>query len=371
MQNAKAQTPDMRIAPSAQHDWDAILVELCEQGFVRIPAFLSPEKCAAVQKGILDAFKDAPFGRDERTNARRDADRVVGLGTDVDILPLYQIDNDAVRSTPMDDGLHELLSRQLGDDYYMDRSIARRARGNSDRFYYHKDLHGDIGLTILLNDLDVNEGATTMLPKRHLGTPPTVYCMNDINGAAPQEVQLTGKAGDAVLFYRDIDHSRSENLSGRDNIQLIFTFVNKNTFPWAHSRQELGPEILKSLPARLAHMLRPYDGRSRDTQRTFVEKIIYGSGFSSPGAGEYDIRNDLFRDFLYTMFLAKGKPMTDTANGAMPRYTTRLNMTRRIGFFEYVGHLKWRRVMRAAILGTIRKIPFGATLLQRLRGTPA
>ena len=56
MQNAKAQTPDMRIAPSAQHDWDAILVELCEQGFVRIPAFLSPEKCAAVQKGILDAL---------------------------------------------------------------------------------------------------------------------------------------------------------------------------------------------------------------------------------------------------------------------------------------------------------------------------
>ena len=34
----------------------------------------------------------------------------------------------------------------------------------------------------------------------------------------------------------------------------------------------------------------------RSTVKRIVEKLIYGSGFSSPGAGDYDVRNDLFRD---------------------------------------------------------------------------
>lgn len=33
-----------------------------------------------------------------------------------------------------------------------------RARAKSDRFYYHKDQHGDNRLTVLLNELDQNAG---------------------------------------------------------------------------------------------------------------------------------------------------------------------------------------------------------------------
>ena len=264
-----------------------------------------------IQKTIHEAFYEAPYGRDERTGEAEDETRLVGLGMDVDLLPVLKLPGGTALLPLMNPDLQEMLREILGDDYYLDRATVRRARAKSDRFYYHKDQHGDIGLTVLLNNLDQNAGAMAALPKRHLGTPPTLFSVKNINARHPDEVQMTGKAGDAYLFYRDIDHSRAENLTANDNIQMIYTFVNKNTQPASNNHQCLDQDALKDLPPALKHILRPYDGAPEGEHKGFVEKILYGSGFSSPGAGNYDVRNDLFRDFLYTMFFVRGKTLRD------------------------------------------------------------
>ena len=178
---------------------------------------------------------------------------------------------------------------------------------------------------------------------------------------------MTGKAGDAYLFYRDIDHSRAENLNGDDNIQLIFTFVNKNTQPASNNRQGLCQDDIEELHPSLRHMLRPYDGTPDDAPKGFVERLLYGSGFSSPGAGDYDVRNDLFRDFLYTMFFVRGVSLRDPVDQSLPRNTTKLNEIRKVTVWEYVKDLSWWLVFRTYVLAALRKNAIGRTTIHSLK----
>ena len=339
---------------------------LYEQGFVHIVGFAPEDVLSVIQKTVHEAFYDTPYGRNERTGDAENKNRLVGLGSDVDVMPVLALPRKSLLLSLINPSLQDVLGELLGKDFYLDRATVRRARANSDRFYYHKDQHGDIGLTVLLNNLGVNAGATSALPRRHLGTPPTLFAIRNINAAHPDEVQMTGKAGDAYLFYRDIDHSRAENLTADDNIQIIFTFVNKNTRPTANNRQCLTQEALTDLPPDLKHMLRPYDGVPDKKYKSFVEKLIYGSGFTSPGAGDYDVRNDLLRDFLYTMFFVRGKNLRKLAGQSLPRNTTKLNETRKVTFWQYVKELSWRLVFRTYVLAALRQTFIGKSIIQSL-----
>jgi len=343
------------------------LHELCEQGFVHLPNFVPEDVLEDIQKTVHEAFYDTPYGRDERTGAAEDKTRLVGLGTNVDVMPVLQLPGKSPLMPLTNLGLQDLLVELLGKDFYLDRATIRRARAKSERFYFHKDQHGDIGLTVLLNDLEDNAGATSALPRRHLGTPPTVYSIKNINVTQPGEVQMTGKAGDAYLFYRDIDHSRAENLTANDNIQMIFAFVNKNTQPASNNRQCLDQETLRDLPASLQHMLRSFDGAPDDAAKGFLEKFLYGSGFASPGAGDYDVRNDLFRDFLYTIFLVRGKSLRNASDQSLPRNTTRLNETRKITVWKYLRELSWWLVFRSYVLAILRKSALGEAVIHSLK----
>ena len=256
------------------------LKKLFEEGVVHIPDFVPENILSEIQKTVHEAFYKTPFGRDERTGKAETSSRLVGLGADVDVLPILSLPGKNALMPLNNNGLQSILDEIFGKDFYLDRATIRRARAKSERFYYHKDQHGDVGLTILLNDLKKNAGGTAALPKRHLGTPPTLFSIKNINASHPDEIQMTGNAGDAYLFYRDIDHSRAENLTTIDNVQMILTFVNKNTRPAANNRQCLHQDDLKNLPPNLKKMLRPYDG-TPDSEQNGVFEMVFGKPMSS------------------------------------------------------------------------------------------
>jgi hypothetical protein len=354
--------------------WAGYLKKLCEDGYAHIPQFLEPALLKDIVLAVDAAFVEAPYGRNESTGEIESASRSVGLGSDVDLLSIIQLRDKNLNSVPLNPNLFGLLEKLLGRDYYLDRAVVRRARGKCGRFYFHKDQHGDVGLTVLLNDLGKDEGATTAIPGRHLGTPPSLFTIRDINPRHPEEVQMTGKAGDAYLFIRDIDHSRAENLTDKANAQLIFAFINKNTFPAAHSKQGITLEDLESVDPALEHMLRPYDGEPLDAPKGFVEKYLYGGGYSSPGGGDYDIRNDLFRDFIYTMFYVRGKPLRSGPDALLPRNTTWLNEIKHVSFLQYITHLNWWLVFRNLLLKLLRRFKIGdavVAILKKLRPAPS
>ena len=343
------------------------LEKLYNEGFVHIPSFVPKNILDEIQKTVYEAFYKTPFGRDERTGKAESSSRLVGLGTDVDVLPILTLPGKNALMPLNNSSLQGVLNEIFGKEFYLDRATIRRARAKSERFYYHKDQHGDVGLTVLLNDLGENAGGTAALPRRHLGTPPTLFSIKNINASQPDEIQMTGKAGDAYLFYRDIDHSRAENLTTVDNVQMIFAFVNKNTRPAANNRQCLHQEALKELPHNLKHMLRPYDGTPDAEHNGFIEKLIYGSGFTSPGAGDYDIRNDLFRDFLYTMFFVRGKNLRRKDDDSFPRNTTKLNEIQSVTFWKYTRELSLWLVIRTYALASLRKTSAGMTTINFLK----
>jgi len=347
--------------------WDQYFEKLCEDGFAHIPQFLDPALLKDVCAVVKNAFEDAPYGRNERTGEKENENRSVGLGSDVDLLSIIQLRDKSLNAVTENPHLHDLLNKLLGKDFYMDRAVVRRARGKCDRFYFHKDQHGDIGLNILLNDIGENEGATSVLPGRHLGAPPSLFTIKDVNPAHPDEIQMIGTAGDAYLFYRDIDHSRAPNLTDKANNQLIVTFINKNTVPAAHSRQYISPEDLEGVDAKLKHILRPYDGEPLDGRRNFIENYLYGGEYSSPGGGDYDVRYDLLRDFVYTMFYVKGKPLRPGPDAPLPRNTTRLNERMRVSMLQYMFRLDWWLVFRNQMLKFLRTFKAGIKLIDVLK----
>ena len=338
------------------------LAHLVEHGYVHIPRFVEPALLADLKRSVKSALDAAPFGLNERTLEPETETSRTGLGEGVDVFPIYQLPYQALKLVPGNPLLIGLMTALLGKDYYLDRSIIRKARAESPRFYFHKDQHGDIGLAILLEDVTSDEGSTSFIPDSHVGTPPTLFRVRDIAAAHPREVQMSGKAGDAFLFSRDIDHSRAPNRSGRDTVQLLYTFINKNTPPAAHSRRKLSAEDLAGLPAAVSHMLRPYPGDADGTDGSLIDRFIYQSGFSSAGAGDYDVRNDLIRDFFYVLRHARGAGAKN-GQGEYYRNVTLINEVRPTSVGEYLRNTDFYLVARNLTLQFLRQTALGRRLV--------
>ncbi len=294
-----------------------------------------------MQAAEAHAFHENPYGGNEETGEAEDSTRRVGIGDNIDIQPLMHLpDNEAriLKTLPGNPIIANTAERVLGKDFYLDRNIARRSRAHDGgRLYFHKDQHGDLGMMVLVyNITEEDQGATCVMPGTHLGTPLPLFTMSNLNDKHPKEVQGLGTAGDVYLFFRDIDHGRSANLSDHNTTQLLYTFVGKNTVPASWSRQGAMDGHLAGLPDNIVHMMRPYDGRPSDDFSGWVERFLYGSDFYSPGSGDYDVRNDLIRDFVYTITTFRGKGGDNLDDAPLPRYVTVLARMIRISPWDYL-----------------------------------
>ena len=301
----------------------------------------TPEEIEAMKAAEAHAFNENPYGGNEETGAPEDSTRVVGIGDNIDVLPLMHLpDNEAriLKTLPGKPIIVNTAERVLGKDFYLDRTIARRSRArDGGRLYFHKDQHGDLGMMVLVYDItEEDQGATVVMPGTHLGAPLPLFTMTNLNDKHDDEVQGLGSAGDVYLFFRDIDHGRSANLSDHNTTQLLYTFVGKNTVPASWSRQGAKDGHLTGLPNNIVHMMRPYDGRPSDDFSGWVERFLYGSDFYSPGSGDYDVRNDLIRDFVYTITTFRGKGGDNLDDAPLPRYVTVLARMIRISPWDYL-----------------------------------
>lgn len=327
--------------------WDRSL----KDGFVHLTNVFTPEEIEAMKVAESYAFNEAPYGRNEETGNAEDSTRVVGIGTDIDVIPLMHLpDNKAriLKALPGKPIIVNTVRRVLGNDFYLDRTIARRSRAaTGGRLYFHKDQHGDLGMMVLVHDIkEEDQGATVVMPGTHLGAPLPLFTMPNLNDKHDKEVQGLGSSGDVYLFFRDIDHGRSANLSGNDTTQLLYTFVNKDTVPASWSRQGVQKKHLNGLSGNIAHMMRPYDGRPSDNYSGRVERFLYDSDFYSPGSGDYDVRNDLIRDFVYTITTFRGKGGEDLEKEPLPRYVTILARKVKITPWSYLKKINIRLAVR-------------------------
>lgn len=218
------------------HQWQA----LQRDGFVRVPG-----ACAAALPSLRAAtdalLAAAPHGYVNSLYSGRKPEPRAAAPTPTDRAPTVIVPHagflaPALLAPLADPALHDLLQRIVGRDFYLSNTWLQEVPPGTGRLAYHKDPRGSITLNILLDDIAPQMGSTCVVPGTHINTPPPAACMRDIQAPHARETDLTGQAGDLLLFSPETWHARSANLSDRPTRRLFCNFYSRSsraTTAWA------------------------------------------------------------------------------------------------------------------------------------------
>ena len=121
---------------------------------------------------------------------------------------------------------------------------------NTDKYYASNTLWA-------LDDVDLNNGPTRVVPGSHLNPNYPVEEMEDIYAKHPDEIYITAKAGSVVVLNSQIWHGGTSNQSGNRRLLVQGYFVHEahapqqcqNVLLLPETRQRLNKEALKLLNA--------------------------------------------------------------------------------------------------------------------------
>jgi hypothetical protein len=238
--------------------------------------------------------------------------------------------------------LHDLLQRIVGRDFYLSNTWLQEVPPGTGRLAYHKDPRGSITLNILLDDIAPQMGSTCVVPGTHLNTPPPSACMRDIQAPHADETDLTGQAGDLVIFSPETWHARSANLSDRPTRRLFYNFYSRSsraTTAWtgavdanqiaaAQAALPAYPHLFRLDPAETARLATVPGTRLRrwSFSKSTSDALLHDAAFA---------------------WQALGRPVDHPAfPGYLLPYTTRLLEARHFAPAAYVSRLRPLTVAR-------------------------
>ncbi|WP_085690559.1 MULTISPECIES: phytanoyl-CoA dioxygenase family protein [unclassified Pseudomonas] len=144
-----------------------------------------------------------------------------------------QLDTDATVQTVC--RLPHLLSvvgELIGERFFLSQVEGREPLANGGLQQLHRDLSvqrpGDtVNALVYLDDYGPENGATRLVPGSHRPAPnDPAFDFTDESRA----VQLTGNAGDILIFDADLIHAGSLNASGTRRRSLLITFFSESLY---------------------------------------------------------------------------------------------------------------------------------------------
>lgn len=158
----------------------------------------------------------------------------------------------------------ELVEFVLGPNYKLSSLNARSTNPYSPE---PQPLHVDMGSlpdvkgpTVcnsvwMLDDFTEQNGATRLVPGSHLWHKRPQEVMEDPLAAHPEEILITGDAGDVVLYNAHIWHGGTANQTARHRRALHAFFVRADQPQQQYQKQLLRAETQVALPAALRRLL--------------------------------------------------------------------------------------------------------------------
>ncbi len=121
----------------------------------------------------------------------------------------------------------------IGDRFFLSQVEGREPLAGSGQQQLHRDLSaqrpGDIAIALaFFDDYGPENGATRIVPGSHrseLGAPP--FDFNDESRA----VQLSGGAGDILVFDVDLVHAGSLNVIGARRRSILISYFSESLYP--------------------------------------------------------------------------------------------------------------------------------------------
>jgi ectoine hydroxylase-related dioxygenase (phytanoyl-CoA dioxygenase family) len=117
----------------------------------------------------------------------------------------------------------------IGERFFISQMEGREPLANGGHQQLHRDLSaqrpGDTAIALVyLDDYGPGNGATRIVPGSHLSAPgdPPVDLADE-----SRSVQLTGSAGDILIFDADLIHAGSLNATGARRRTLLITYFSE------------------------------------------------------------------------------------------------------------------------------------------------
>ena len=202
-------------------------------------------------------------------------------------LPIFEDKNWAVLSNlsglsdDFDTFLEELLSDRylrpildviLGKGYKIWETSIRRSQIANGGLALHQDSVGEFGLSILLTDISDSRGTTVFLKGSHRY--PVSCRESGLDQFSPSFIQpflspAVGKAGDIVLFYKNVWHGRTSCKIPKPQDAILMSFIASG---YDYQSFDVPQELLSKLPSETSSMLNPYcNTRLLQSGRRLVE----------------------------------------------------------------------------------------------------
>ena len=233
--------------------------------------------------------------------------------------------------------LHDFLERILGKNFYLSHTWFQKVPPGTGRLSFHKDRRGSINFNILVDDVDEKMGSTCLIPGSHNNTPPVEYYMNDPRRQHPNEVDMTGKAGDMVFFSSEAWHARSQNNSKHSTRRLFYNFFSRSsrdTTAWNGVVSDAQLAAAKAvIPSEYHHM---FSVNQQEAQRlaTVQGSRLKRWALESQNSGEF------FRDLAYSSLVCGRSANNDHHDGYLRPYTSRLVEETRFSALRFFLHVR-------------------------------
>jgi Phytanoyl-CoA dioxygenase (PhyH) len=250
--------------------------------------------------------------------------------------------------------LHALLERILGKNFYLSNTWLQLVPPGTGRLAYHKDPRGSITFNILLDDIDDSMGSTCLVPASHINTPPPSFCMDNIQKPYQTEVDMTGKAGDLVLFSPETWHGRSDNFSSKPTRRLFYNFYSRSsrfTTAWnGIVSEEMLAAARAILPREYHHMFEIDPAVTRELAS------LPDGGIIRRWALTASTSNCVVRDIAYAWSVYGRATGNTTHPGFLLPYTTRLVEETPFSLWKYLSHFETIPTVKNMIRGLQRNL---------------
>ena len=200
-----------------------------KDGYVKLGKLLSLDETKILRDTCQKLLKDNPkvdfsFNQNVNNDYIRPTldhpdwsviENIIGLSEDFDEVIENFFNNNKFR---------EVLKNVIGDDYKLWTCSVRLAKGNDNGLGFHNDSPGEIGITILLEDQNNEEGTTSVIKGSHewpITSQETKSESIPTKLLKPFSTAITGEIGDVFLFFKKTLHGRIAHNNNKSGLAIM------------------------------------------------------------------------------------------------------------------------------------------------------
>ena len=187
---------------------------LYEDGLVNFNSFFEKDLLQELVVAKENLFNEYPYGQDDKLNKKTKSDFV---------RPVSYMIWDVIEKTSFakileNKFIKEIATRVLGANYTVGSFYIRKTPKINEKLNPHIDYQGGLSFSILLDDINLNQGETFFYKESHKLPPPSFI---DFKKFKKIPHSITGKVGDTFFWFPDCWHGRNINSNEKETTILM------------------------------------------------------------------------------------------------------------------------------------------------------